>query len=596
MRNLLLVICLSMMTNLLFSQQAGNFRYEFNICSGDTNRIGIPPLVGALHIWPETAPFFEYYGDTVGVYFENTGDTAIVIENFITRFYEDGFVTSDTLVINLLPELQEVLPNLFYTICPGDTAKVYYPPVPYGFMYALPDSSSQTNTDQGSPFIDLFPLVTTQYELFIANIGGCQIGPYNLQVSVESSLDSLRLNLPDSICFNSEVFEIDFYPNDALVYGTGVENNQLFLPTLAGPGKHFISIEYGLGACLVSKTDSLIIVAENQVVFPEVTNPCQNDTKFELLGATPTGGVFLGDGVDVGTNFFNPNTLEPGNYTISYNFVGDDECRIQKTQTIFVKAIPAKPDLVFNGDSTACAGDTLILSSSIFASRYEWSTGDTTQFIQAFNTNLYFVTIVAANGCRNYSDTTLLSFNLQPELELSSPTYPNGFNLSFYGSNDGSIESSVTGGVEPFTFVWSNGATSENLEDLPAGFYQLTISDLGGCGASDTITLTRPDTVIIVDPPILEDLDLLIPNAFTPNGDGFNDVFFIRGLIPEHVENEFYVFDFRRQLVYSAQNYSNTWNGTDNSGNRLLTGTYYGVFKSKGLEKPFTTVIDLRYE
>lgn len=594
MRNLLFAICLFMVSNQLKSQQVANYRYEFNICSGDTTRLGIAPLIGAFHVWPEIVPFFEYFGDTVGVYFENTGTTSIVIENFITRFYEDGFVTSDTLILNLLPELQEDLPILNYSICPGDTVKVYYPPVPYGFMYTTPDSTSQTITDQGAPFIALYPLVSTTYDLYIANVGGCQIGPYPLQVNMESFLDLLNLELPDSICFNSEPFEINYSPADALLSGTGVTNGSAFIPELAGPGKHFITIELGLGACLVRKTDSLIIVAENQVTFPEVPNPCQNDPKFELLGATPTGGVFLGDGIETETNFFNPNFLAPGNYTISYNFLGDDECRIQKTQTIFVKAIPAKPDLIFNGDSTACAGDTLILSSSIFASRYEWSTGDTTQFIQAFNTNLYFVTIVAANNCRNNSDTTLLSFNIQPQLELTSPTFSNGFNVSFNGSNDGSIEAMVSGGVEPFTFVWSNGATTENLENVPAGFYQLTISDEGGCGTSDTITLTRPDTVIV--PPTPGDLDLLIPNAFTPNGDGFNDFFVIRGLFPNHMENEFFVFDFRRQLVYSAQNYSNTWNGIDNSGNRLLTGTYYGVFKSKGLEKPFTTVIDLRYE
>lgn len=593
MRNLLLLFCLSVLPNLVFSQQQGRFRYEFNICSGDTARIGIPPQIGAQHIWPEIVPFFEYYGDTVGVYFENTSPTAIVIENFITRFYEDGFVTSDTLILNLLPELQEDLPILTYSICPGDTAKVYYPPVPYGFMYTLPDSSSQSITDQGAPFIDLYPLVSTQYQLYIENIGGCQIGPYNLQVTIQSSLDSLQLILPDSICFNSEAFEINFQPNDALVYGTGVENGTLFLPELAGPGKHFITIETGLGACQIMKVDSIVIVSENDVIFPEIENPCQNDPKIELVNATPTGGVYLGDGIEAGTNIFNPVILEPGNYTISYNFVGDDECRVQKNQTIFVKAIPERPELQFNGDSTACAGDTLVLSSSIFASRYEWSTGDTTQFIEAYNTNFYFVTIVAANGCRNYSDTTLLSFNPQPELTLVSPTFPNGFNLSAYGSNDGFIDATVTGGVEPFSFTWSNGSDTEDLENVPAGFYQLTISDLGGCGDSDTITLTRPDTIIVVDP---DDFDLLIPNAFTPNGDGFNDLYVIRGLMPDHVENEFYVFDYRRQLVYSAQNYSNTWNGTDNKGNRLLTGTYYGVFKSKGLEKPFTTVIDLRYE
>jgi gliding motility-associated-like protein len=555
MRRLLVLICFALLSNFAHSQQAGNFKYVINICSGDSVRVGIPPQVGALHIWPEIAPFYEFYGDTVGAYFENPGETAIVIENFITRFYEDGFVTSDTLIVNILPELQEVLPELSYSICS----------------------------------------VSTVYDLYIANIAGCQIGPYDLTVNIQSSIDSLVLFMPDSICFNSEPFEIAYYPSDATVFGPGVTNDLVFLPELAGVGKHYITITRGFGACQVTRVDSIYLVSEDDVIFPEVPNPCQNDPKFELTGGIPTGGVYLGEGVDgINPAFFNPNTLLPGNYTIAYNFVGDDECRVQKTQTVFVKAIPEIPELLFNGDSTACAGDTLILSSSIFAVRYEWSTGDTTQFIQAFNTSLYYVTIVAANGCRNYSDTTLLSFNPQPELTLVSPTFPNGFNLSAYGAADGSIDAVITGGVEPFFFTWSNGETTEDLENIPSGFYQLTISDLGGCGDSDTITLTQPDSIVV--PPQPEDFDLLIPNAFTPNGDGFNDVYFIRGLIPEHVENEFYVFDFRRQLVYSAQNYSNTWNGTDNDGKRLLTGTYYGVFKSNGLEKPFTTVIDLRYE
>lgn len=599
MRVFKLVIALLLLSLEAYSQQqAGNFRYEFFICSGDTSRIGIPPQEDALHIWPEISPFFEYYGDTVGVYFENLGDSAIVIENFITRFYPDGFVTSDTLIINLLPELNPVLPELNYSICPGETLQVYYAPVPYGFMYTTPDSTSDPVTDQGSPRIDIYPTATTTYDLYVQNLGGCQIGPFPLEVNVQVNTDLLQLELPDSICFNSDPFELIFSPPEAIVYGPGVENGTGFLPELAGPGKHFITIETGIGACSVSKVDSIVIVSQADVLFPEVPNPCQNDAKIELVGGFPSGGFYQGDGVEIITGFFDPTLLEPGSYTIAYNYVGSDNCRIQSTQTIFVKAIPPKPEIEFNGDSTACAGDTLILNSSIFASQYEWSTGDTTQFIEAFNTNLYYVTIIASNGCRNYSDTTLLSFNQQPELELVSPTFPNGFNLSAYGSNDGSIDATVTGGVEPFIYTWSNGATSEDLENIPSGFYQLTVTDLGGCGASDTITLTRPDTIIIVDPPgpDPEDLNLLIPNAFTPNGDGFNDLFVIRGLVPNHVENEFYVFDFRRQLVYSAQNYSNTWNGTDNKGNRLLTGTYYGVFKSKGLEKPVTTVIDLRYE
>ena len=591
MRYLLVLFCLSMLSAKGLAQQAGSFKYVINICSGDSTRVGIPPQVGAIHVWPEIAPFYEFYGDTVGAYFENPGETAIVIENFINRFYEDGFVRTDTLIVNILPEIQEVLPELNYSICPGETLQIYYQPVPYGFMYTDPDSTSDAVTDQGSPRIDLFPLQSTVYDLYVENIAGCKIGPFSLTVNIQTDIDLLQLTLPDSLCFNSEPFALEFSPGDASITGAGVASGNIYIPEVAGPGWNTITISTGIGPCLVSKVDSLYLVSEAEVVFPEIPNPCQNDPKFELVGGLPTGGVYVGDGVDSESGFLDPTTLTSGNYTISYNYIGEDECRIQKTQTIFVKAIPEKPELIFNGDSTACAGDTLILSSSIFASRYEWSTGDTTQFIEAFNTNLYYVTILAANGCRNYSDTTLLSFNIQPELELSSPTFSNGFNLSFYGANDGAIEANIVGGVAPFTFNWSNGATTQNLENVPAGFYQLTISDLGGCGDSDTITITRPDTVILP-----EDFDLLIPNAFTPNGDGFNDLYVIRGMIPDHVENEFFVFDFRRQLVYSAQNYSNTWDGTDNDGKRLLTGTYYGVFKSKGLEKPFTTVIDLRYE
>jgi gliding motility-associated-like protein len=578
----------------LGQQHEGNFKYEFYICSGDTNRIGIAPQIDALHIWPEISPFFEYYGDTVGVYFENTGTEEILIENFITRFYQDGFVTSDTLILHLLPEIQINLPELGYSICPSETLQIYYPPVPYGFMYTTPDSSSNSVLNEGSPRIDVFPNISTIYQLYIENLGGCRIGPFDLTVNVQVQSNLVGISLPDSICTNSEAFEINFYPGDAFVYGSGVEEGYIFNPLLAGPGWHEVTIETGLGGCFVRKSDSLFIVSESDVIFPDIDNICENDPKITLTGGFPGGGIYLGEGVSTITSQFNPLGLTPGNYEITYRYVGSDGCRLDRSQTVFVKAIPDKPELLFNGDSTACAGDTLILNSSIFASRYEWNTGDTTQFIQAFNTGLYYVTIVASNGCRNYSDTTLLSFNPQPELTLVSPTFPNGFNLSAYGSSDGSIDAIITGGVEPFYFTWSNGETTEDLENIPSGFYQLTISDLGGCGDSDTITLTRPDSIVV--PPQPEDFDLLIPNAFTPNGDGFNDVYFIRGLIPEHVENEFYVFDFRRQLVYSAKNYSNTWDGTDNDGKRLLTGTYYGVFKSNGLEKPFTTVIDLRYE
>ena len=597
MRNILIIICVLLQTNILLAQHIGNFKYVFTICSGDSARLGIPPQDGVTHIWPEINPFYEYYGDTVGVYLENPGSTAIVIETFITRFYiNDGNVLSDTLIINILPEIEEILPELNYTICLGDTVQVYYPYVPYGYMYTEPDSSSFSSYNEGeTPRIDLYPSINTTYNLFIANNAGCKIGPFNLIANVQSTADSLILILPDSICYNSEQFEIVHSPSDATIWGPGVINNNLFLPELAGPGLHSITMSTVLGVCEVSKIDSIYLVSESEVIFPELPNPCKNDPKFELTGGSPSPGVYLGEGVDE-LGFLNPNFLEPGNHVISYNFIGADECRIQKNQSIFIKSIPPKPEIIFIGDSIGCVGDTLVLSSSISSNRYEWSTGDTTQNIQAYNFGLYYVYNIGSNNCRNKSDTIQLNFNNLPLLELLSPVYPNGFNTSYNYSSDGSIELTIEDGAAPFLYLWSNGATTQNLDNILPGSYSVSVTDANGCATIEEITLTSPDSIVAIGQ---EPFDLgertALPNTFSPNGDGFNDTYCIPGATSVYAKNTFRVWNILRQLVYQSSNYSNNWDGRDLNGDLLPAGTYFGVFECNKLKMPAKISIDLRY-
>ncbi len=56
--------------------------------------------------------------------------------------------------------------------------------------------------------------------------------------------------------------------------------------------------------------------------------------------------------------------------------------------------------------------------------------------------------------------------------------------------NDASIDLSVFGGIMPFTYQWSNGATSQDLSAITAGTYSVTVTDVNGCSANETIAVT----------------------------------------------------------------------------------------------------------
>ncbi|MBK9451923.1 MAG: hypothetical protein IPN95_21400 [Bacteroidetes bacterium] len=65
------------------------------------------------------------------------------------------------------------------------------------------------------------------------------------------------------------------------------------------------------------------------------------------------------------------------------------------------------------------------------------------------------------------------------------------------GANDGSIDLAVGGGASclSYTFNWSNGATTEDLSNIGAGTYTVTVTDANGCSSTSSITLTAPNSL-----------------------------------------------------------------------------------------------------
>ncbi len=108
--------------------------------------------------------------------------------------------------------------------------------------------------------------------------------------------------------------------------------------------------------------------------------------------------------------------------------------------------------------------------------------------------------------------------------------------------------------------------------------YTLIASNEAGCEKTGEITIT-----------VLE--DLIIPNAFTPNGDGANDVWEIDGL--NNYPNAFIqVFNRWGDLVFSSRGYPIPWDGQF-KGNHLPAATYYYTISSDALERPLSGAITI---
>jgi hypothetical protein len=82
---------------------------------------------------------------------------------------------------------------------------------------------------------------------------------------------------------------------------------------------------------------------------------------------------------------------------------------------------------------------------------------------------------------------------------VTSPVNAGGYNIACHGDSSGVIHTSLTGGCSPMTFNWTAPPglpPDSGLQYLPVGFYSLEVTDANGCLATDTITLTEPDTLV----------------------------------------------------------------------------------------------------
>ena len=136
----------------------------------------------------------------------------------------------------------------------------------------------------------------------------------------------------------------------------------------------------------------------------------------------------------------------------------------------------------------ADGGATASATGGTGAYTYLWSNGATTAAITGVTAASYSVTVTDANGCTNTSSVSIS----EPSPMVVNETI---VNASCNGVADGSISINTSGGTSPYTYLWSNGATTSIASQLAAASYTVTITDANGCSSISSSVITEPAAI-----------------------------------------------------------------------------------------------------
>ncbi len=187
--------------------------------------------------------------------------------------------------------------------------------------------------------------------------------------------------------------------------------------------------------------------------------------------------------------------LVAGTYTVT--LTDWNGCTAQTSVTV-----TSPPDLLVNFTNVTaekCAGDclgqaTVSPSGGVGGYQIDWqdiSIPAGTQTATNLCPGSYQVTVADANGCTEISQVDIVAA-APIDLQL------NGVPPSCAGFQNGSIGTQVSGGSAPYQYLWSNGSTSADLQNLACGAYFLTLTDAVGCVKNYTDTLDCPQSISIV--------------------------------------------------------------------------------------------------
>ncbi|HTA82431.1 MAG TPA: T9SS type A sorting domain-containing protein [Bacteroidia bacterium] len=209
---------------------------------------------------------------------------------------------------------------------------------------------------------------------------------------------------------------------------------------------------------------------------------------------SPNTGLSSTIGASVTATLANTYTMTSN---MSYSVTGTSAAGcVSAAAVVTVTVTPAPTGVTATSNAPVCAGGTLSFTGAATgAISYSWSgpnsfsstvQNPSISGVTSAATGTYTFTATNANAC-----PTTATLNITQAGPVNPTT--NQTNITCNGAGNGSITVNTTGGTPPYTYSWSpTGATTQTLNNLAPGTYTVTTTDINGCNAISTASLTQP--------------------------------------------------------------------------------------------------------
>lgn len=562
---------------------------SLSICSSQTIRLKAIPAVNVTYTWKNGATTVKtgsdafYDATTAGTYTvvaTGEGGACALTSNSVVISSAAGTVPADPAIT--APDAVCV-GNTITMETPAITGAVYTWTGPASFSSAVRNPSVASATINKAGFYSLQVTVGSCK----SNVVSKRIDVVDLaEVSVSSTVASNMICQGNSLTLsvdNDPAFDFQWQKDGIDIVG---QTSNSYIANAAG--SYRVRIDNTAVSC--SQFTQPVVV---KVLTPPVSTFSVNKTSAcmgeelsfsaSLTGnvdanATPVIGWAFGDG-NTSTEaapthkYLSANTFTP---TLTVSYFGVTGCSNNSSKSITITN--SVPPLIVASATTICPGEESTLSIGGSYTSITWSTGGSASSITVNAAGEYSVETLDASGCTGNDDITI---NSKPIPNITAT------------AESTSIEAGSSVQLEAFggeTYTWEPAETLNNASisapiatPLQNTTYVVKGSIANGCPGEASVTINIKSE---------EDITIKPLPAFSPNGDGSNEVWVIEGA-ENYPGCTLSVFDGRGRRVFEKIGYASDWDGTYN-GKPVPTGTYYYVFGCDGL-KPATGSVLIFY-
>lgn len=481
-----------------------------------------------------------------------------------------GCVRKDTVLVALVSEYTFISNQ--DSICFGDTVVFYannkYSQFQANYSWIITDTNGIVLNELNQDSLILVPDKSVNVKLKTNTGLGCD--------PLDSSyvfVSKINIGLPDSLVLcegdtavvyvqNSNVSQHLIYnwSFDGVIIGDINKDSIQFVPTndsylgLTTTNElgcsRYDEVPFSVTAIDYTMTENILLCPGNQGVLEVVNN---NQNHILAYSWTPSAGIISG-------NNLNQITVQPDSTTRYFvSIVNQHGCTVLDS----ADAVLTNDMIEVTPDTIVCAGDIVSLKATNlypeFAVTYQWSpaseiigpTDESNISISLFQDQTYEVVINNQLGC---------SFSETIDVTVSKVSLEN---FTAFVSEDSIAYGGTTNiWVEPmnnnYNYHWepSEFALYPDSFATPVTLYETT--RMNG-SVTDGYCLKDFDVLIYVSDLICDEPNIFIPNAFTPNSDGENDVLFLRG--NNILEIDLKVYDRWGELVFETNDQSIGWDG-----------------------------------